>query len=651
MRVRAWACAAVVALVATPALADDAVIPDDAKHFEVSDVTATMRGDNFSAIAVDPSDPRTAYVGVNEGRIYKTTDGGRTWIESTVMPERRLLWQAPGATMFFGSIRGASGFAGDIDLVGASPSARFDGTMPSTLTRPGFPNSARDPLAGASAAAAGSVGGQLGVGLSERSPRLSLLSASRGRPVPTLNRFRFLAERGQRATRIIGITVDPNDRRSVFAATADGLYRSRDGGASWARSFAGLTNADRLALTIAIRAGEPSFMILGTGNGAYTSTDQGDNWAKITTVGGFVNQVAFDPKDAKYVYLATSGGVLRSVDRGQSFQPIYYSTLPAENDVRSIALHPSDPATAYIGTNRGAFVSHDLRAAVVQWQGLEGLQSVLQVLRVDACSVHKNHLYAMTRMDLATINYGAPPPESAILESFDEGHTWRQVFTGQTDGAAEFMTVAPDDPDQVWIAWSVGVHRLARTAGPSTERPAKIRRGAPQPSVSDVILATLRHHGLELDDYSEMISRPKFWNILPRTVTVNAQWRQWSAGGEQDDQQFAQDRYFQVLDAHEWSITVWASWNLPELVYTADSVPMLRQREQILDDELRRRITETVERSYIEAERIRAELASSKLDTKTSVLYRLRIEQLEAVVDFASGGYLTRWHEKQRKSQ
>jgi len=94
---------------------------------------------------------------------------------------------------------------------------------------------------------------------------------------------------------------------------------------------------------------------------------------------------------------------------------------------------------------------------------------------------------------------------------------------------------------------------------------------------------------------------------------------------------------------------VWASWNLPDLVYSPTSVAMLRQREQILDDELRRRITETVERSYVESERIRAELATTKLDTKTEVLYRLRLEQLEAVVDLASGGYLTRWHEKQRK--
>lgn len=651
MRVRAWACAAVVALLAGRARADDPTIPDEARRFEVSDVTTTMRGDNFSALAIDPADGKTAFVGTNEGRIYKTTDGGRTWTESTVLPERKLLWQAPGATIFFGGIRSASGYeTGEVDPYGLSVTvvpgtSRVPTPELGTIT---FPAQPFDFLATASANASGGGGGLLGVGLSARSPRLSLLSASRGRPVPTLNRFRFLAERGQRATRIITIAVDPEDRRSVFAATADGLYHSHDGGESWSRSFAGLTQSERLALIIAIRPGD-QFMILGTGNGAYSSTDQGDNWAKITTVGGFVNQVAFDTKDGKYVYLATSGGVLRSVDRGASFQPIYYSTLPAENDVRWMTLDPFDPATAYIGTNRGAFVSHDLHAATVQWQALEGMQSVLQVLRIGACSTHRNHLYAMTRIDLATINYGAPGPESAIIESWDAGHSWRPLFTGQSDGAAEALAIASDDPDQLWIAWSTAVHRLARIDPAAETRVVHIRRGEPMPAMGDVIKAALRYQGVELDDYSDMIHRPKFWNILPRTVTVTGTWQQFTRGGSQDDAQFAADRYFDATDVRGWAVVVWASWNLPDLVYTPTSVAMLRQREQILDDELRRRITETVERSYVEAERIRAELATSKLDTKTEVLYRLRIEQLEAVVDLASGGYLTRWHEKQRK--
>jgi hypothetical protein len=650
MRVRAWACATVVALLAGRAHADDPTIPPEAERFEISDVTTTMRADNFSALAVDPADGKTAYVGTDQGRIYKTTDGGRTWNESTVLPERKLLWQAPGATIYFGGLRGASGYeTGEVNEFELSPRiGTGDPRVPSELEGLGFPDHPSDPLEDASASASGGGGGLLGVGLSARSPRLSLLSASRGRPVPTLNRFRFLNDRGQRATRIITIAVDPENRRSVFAATADGLYHSRDAGESWSRSFAGLTPAERLALIIAIRPGD-QFMILGTGNGAYSSTDQGDNWAKITTVGGFVNQVAFDTKDGKYVYLATSGGVLRSVDRGASFQPIYYSTLPAENDVRWMTLDPFDPETAYIGTNRGAFVSHDLHAAFVTWQALEGMQSVLQVLRIGACSTHKNHLYAMTRIDLTTINYGAPGPESAIIESWDAGKSWRPLFTGMSDGAAEAMAIAPDDPDQLWIAWSTAVHRLARIDPAADTRAARIRRGEPMPAMGDVIKAALRYQGVELDDYTDMIHRPKFWNILPRTVTVTGTWQQFTRGGTQDDAQFAQGRYFDARDVRGWAVVVWASWNLPDLVYTPTSVAMLRQREQILDDELRRRITETVERSYVEAERIRAELATTKLDTKTEVLYRLRLEQLEAVVDLTSGGYLNRWHEKQRK--
>src|SRR5207237_10599119 len=120
-----------------------------------------------------------------------------------------------------------------------------------------------NPLEGETGISAGAGASLLGVGLSARSPRLSLLTASRGRPVPTLNRITFLSDRAMRGTIILGITVDPTDRRLLFAATSNGLYKSYDAGASWSRSFAGLTPIERTVLRVAIRPGDPQLMILG----------------------------------------------------------------------------------------------------------------------------------------------------------------------------------------------------------------------------------------------------------------------------------------------------------------------------------------------------------------------------------------------------
>jgi len=394
-------------------------------------------------------------------------------------------------------------------------------------------------------------------------------------------------------------------------------------------------------------------MILGTASGAYTSVDQGDNWSKITTIGGVaVNAVAFDTADQNYVYLATNGGVFRSSDGGKSFLPIYYSTFPAEVDVRYVVIDPFDVETGYIGTMRGAYVTHNLRTAKFgDWAPLGGVQSILAVPRLDVCSRHRGHLYALTRAELNTINYGADSPESAILESWDGGRTWRQLFTGQSSGIAETFAVDSKDPDQLWIGWSKALHRLARGAVPNRDSNAerRVHREVVGPPVGEVMRASLKYHGLELDDYAKKIRRSPTWSFLPRVLRINGTVRYWSAGGEHDDAQFAAARYLQVADGKEWEVMAWASWSLPDFVYSRDSVPMLRQRVAILNDELRGRLVETVLRSYGELQRIQALLPQAPQDVATQVIYRLRIEQLEAVVDLTSGGYLTRWQTKHRR--
>jgi hypothetical protein len=661
-RPRALAYAAALgALVTSTARADhDTTVPADMEHVEVEDVTLTMRDDSFNVLEPDPVDPNTVFVGTKQGRIYKTEDAGKTWTESTVIPEKRSLWASAGTTIFFGGIRseGAYHTAPDVpnpsalELPGHVP-AVYGGLNPPDEVplstggslRYGVESPTENPLERESAIASGAGGGFLGIGLSSRAPRLSILTGSRGRPVPVLNRQRLLGDRVLSGTSIWKIAVDPKNRNLVYAATNNGLYQSFDAGKSWVRTFGGLTPAERFNLTVVIRPSD-RLMLLGTGNGAYVSIDHGDNWAKITTVGGYVNDIAFDATDDHFVYLATSGGVLRSTDGAASFQPVYYSTFPAENDVRSVSIDPFDPETVYIGTNRGAFLSHNARAPFPQWSLIPGMQGILQVQRIAACSKHKGHLYAMTRMELATINYGAPAPENAVIETFDAGTTWRQIFTGQTDLSLEWFGLDTQNPDEMWIAWTPSIHHLKRVS--EVKAPAHVKLqldDETRPSISEITLAALKYQGVEMEDYTEKLSKARsHW--LPSSFTIRGLYRRFSTGGIQDDAQFAPGRYLEVQDFSYWQITAVASWSLPDTIYHFDAIPMLKLRVQVVNDELRHRILDTVEKSYAESLRIRAALATADLDLKTRVIYQLRIEQLEAMVDLASGGYLTRWQKK-----
>ena len=668
--------------------ATPAAIPAGFERVELSDLTFTLRDDNFTWITPDPNDAKTAYVGTMQGRIYKTNDGGQTWMESTVLTEPGLLWTTSGSSIFFGSIRSSPDEIGsEHDLAGAG--ARGNPLYSPYVPRADVVNPiiGQDPLYSAYAARysiqnaqgpdlsscysvgvrssgcgvldqesqSASAGGAsfLGVGLSARSPRLSLLTGSRGRPVPVLNRVRLLAERTLRGTEIVNIEIDPDDPKTLFAATVNGLYTSRDGGMSWARTFAGLTAKERIMLRIAFRRGSgPKLAILGTSSGAYTSSDEGTTWAKITTVGDTaIHDITFDPKDPQYIYLAILGGVLRSIDGGRNFVPIFYSTFPAENDVQTIRLDPFDPETAYIGTNRGAFVTHDLHGKFPQWTALEGLQGVLQVPRIEPCPRHKGHLYAVTRIELTTINYGADGPESAVWETWDSGHTWRPIFSGETDGAARSIALDADDPDALWIGWTTALHKLQRVSAAHADALRDLSEVEPVgPSMQELIFATLRYQGLELEDYTERIQKARTMHLWPHAVTVLGRYNYWSMGGKQDDNQFALNRYLQAGNAVAWDVMAYASWDLPDLAYTPDAVPLLRQRINVLNDELRRRLVETIRRAYGELQRMNAVLQTVPLDLKTRVVYRLRMEQLEAVIDLTSGGYLERWHKHHRRT-
>jgi hypothetical protein len=658
---------------AQPATDDPGGIPPGYERIESEDLTLTMRDDSFTTITVDPVDPMIAYVGTRDGRIYKTTDRGQTWTEATAVNEYRKLWQFPGSNIHFGAIRneGNSAIEVDIDwkkwffrpyppeslsLKGASRGYLLMNYFPS-LFQPYFPDQwhqvGRDPLQQMTLISAGSDEGFLGVGLSARAPRLSLLVGSRGRPVPVLNRQRLLLERSLKNTNITRITVDPNNHDRLFAATENGLYKSYNGGVSWERSFSGMRPAEKNVQRVAIRPGTPKMAILGTASGAYSSTDDGESWVKITTIWDTgINDVAFDPHDNNIIYIATQIGVLRTNDGGRTYIPIYYSTFPQENDIQAVVIDPFDDDTVYIGTLRGAFVTHKARTGSYNdWTALEGVESILGVTRFAACPRHKGHIYALTRLnDLKNINYGAANPESGIWESWDGGHVWRPIFTGQNDGNAENFALDIKDPDVVWVAWWTAIHRLSRGGSVNTEAGASTVAGEPVgPPMSEMIHVALRYQGIELDEYSQKLQLARDRALLPRKFVVSAGYDYFTYGGKIDDNQFAPNRYLWAGNYPEWHIIAFATWALPGHIYSQDAVPLVRYRVPWMNDELRKRMFEMIQRNYGELERLHATLASVPLDLKTRAIYRIRIEQLEAVVDLATGNYLSRWKKKHRR--
>lgn len=654
---------------ATPAY-PPGTIPPGFDRIEVTDVTHGMRNDTFSYVAVDPRDPQKVYVATDYGRVYISPDSGGLWTESTVIREQKDLWGTAGQKQLLGHIRegGGSGpgtppnLAGHIGP-GALHAGRLFGDPPPTSIGTPFSvplvlsqSEMSNPVASLSQAAAGGGDTLVAIGGSSRAPRLSIFLASRGKPVPAINLAKFVLGAGSRPTGVWRIIADPNDAESLFAATANGLYRSTDGGISWVRTFPGLSRKDRAIRSIAFDAHNPDRVYLGSSRGMYISNDRGGSWQRSTRMPGvLISHIVVDPTDSRYMYIAGNGGVWRSPDGGESFEFIFTSSLPRQRDVRWIELDPFDANTAYLATADGVFVTHKLREAKTgDWKPLAGLRTLdLVIPLVRACSRHPGHIYALTRADLHTINYGADGPEVYLIESWDGGKTWRPLASNRTRGDARWFSLDPHDPDTVWIAWQQAVVKVGRAGtGPRRgRRPRKswtaARADLGMPTIGEVIDHTLDHHGLSLDLYHDQLQSLKSRNWLPAAITVVAYYGRRGYGYDIDDARFDDDRFLAQGITDEWRVMAVASWRLPDLVYHPQAEPMSRLRIIQMNNALRETLMKTVQRSYGELTRLRARMKlDPPADLKTRVLYHLRMEQLAAVVDMASGGYLSRQTEK-----
>jgi hypothetical protein len=120
----------------------------------------------------------------------------------------------------------------------------------------------------------------------------------------------------------------------LFAATAQGLYRSADGGLNWQRF-----GADKLFKDVAVDPNVHGLVYAACANGVYRSGDSGLTWQEINN--GLqvmdVNQLAVDP-DTGIVYAATAGAST-------------YMFVPDSNPQPKIVSDPSslDFGTVYVG--------------------------------------------------------------------------------------------------------------------------------------------------------------------------------------------------------------------------------------------------------------------------------------------------------------
>nr|AIF15964.1 hypothetical protein [uncultured marine thaumarchaeote KM3_72_A09] len=136
-------------------------------------------------------------------------------------------------------------------------------------------------------------------------------------------------------TSINDIKIDPSNTNTMYigtssreSVTANGIWKSEDGGEFWHRADTGMEN-DASVSGILIHPTNGNLLLTGTSNGIYRSVDGAASWELVHEE--WISDMEYDPTQANVVYSGGPKGVFVSTNFGESWKNIS-NNLPVGGD-------------------------------------------------------------------------------------------------------------------------------------------------------------------------------------------------------------------------------------------------------------------------------------------------------------------------------
>jgi hypothetical protein len=157
------------------------------------------------------------------------------------------------------------------------------------------------------------------------------------------------------------LAVDPQTPTNVYAAAPGGVFKSTDGGMTWARATNGITDLSIDALVIDPKTPTTLYAGAQLGGGVFKSTDGANSWTQLSNAPSIVNALAINPQTTSTLYagspFAGEGTVVKSTDGGMTWA---MSGTGLPNGTFILAVDPQTPTTLYAGEqSQGIFKSLD----------------------------------------------------------------------------------------------------------------------------------------------------------------------------------------------------------------------------------------------------------------------------------------------------
>ena len=232
-----------------------------------------------------------------------------------------------------------------------------------------------------------------------------------------------------------------------------GIFKSTDGGATWVMKDAGIAvnlGGSGITAESMVEASTPGTLYETDQNTLYKTVDGGDTWAPLSVNAvGSINSLAVDPQQTQTVYAGSGGGqVLKSIDGGANWTASV-SGLPVDA-VFSLAVDPTDSNVLYAGGQQTG-LSKSTDGGKTWSPASTGMPTTYGVWCVAVDPKTPQNVYACSE-------------NAGIYKSTDGGQTWSKAGDSP-NWAFRILQVDPNDPDLIYAAIPNGIVYVSTDAG------------------------------------------------------------------------------------------------------------------------------------------------------------------------------------------
>jgi uncharacterized protein (TIGR03437 family) len=438
-----------------------------------------------TALAVVPGNASVVYLGGSDGGVWKTTDGGSTWIPLTDdQPSLSVgsiaLDPSNSNTIYVGTGE-EYGIIENASYYGAGVLKSTDGGA--TWTQLGAA------LFGTPFSSCGICGGAFIGSLAVHPTQDQILLAA---VAVAQNGIYRSTDGGVTWAAVLSVGIagtevlfDPTNGNIAFAAlgggndAANGLYKSTDAGATWARPDAAGSNPLPTAgvgrIVLAMAPSNTSTLYAGIADsstwgltGFYKSVDGGANWTQIASAPNYcggqcpiTNTVAVSPTNANAVFVGGNtdvvGGIAsgtaviwRSLDGGSTWDIVSNGYSGAVHVDQKAFAFSSDGATLYVGNDGGVWSTTGVAASAPNWTNLNSSLALTQ-------------FYPGLSIDPSNVNISFGGTQDNGIQQY-AGGVWQSVTCG--DGGQ--TVIDPVQPSTVYASCGNQIQKSTSGGGPNS---------------------------------------------------------------------------------------------------------------------------------------------------------------------------------------